>query len=439
MLQAAIEDGSIEQLINITTLPGIYKYAIAMPDIHHGYGFPIGGVAALSMEDGVVSPGGVGYDINCGVRLIATPHSYDEIKDKLPTLINKFYQMIPTGLDCRSNLRISSRDLDDILNQGMKWTVKKGYAQKSDLDAIEEYGSYQIANAESVSDHAKKRGYKQVGTLGSGNHFVEITKVVKIYDEEIARKFDLFENQVNVMIHCGSRGLGHQVCTDYVRLIQKNIGKFGIRLPDKHLACAPLKSEEGERYLQAMAAAANYAWVNRQMITYEVRNILNHLLNTKPYDIEIIYDVAHNIAKLENYDGKKFIVHRKGAARAFGPGHPELPKQYQETGQPVLIPGSMGTASYVLAGLTTSEASFCSACHGAGRRLSRSKAKRTLNYQQLIDDLTAKNILVRGSTKGLIEEAPAAYKDIDSVVEVTEKANIAKKIVKLKPLAVIKG
>ena len=439
ILEAAIEDSAIEQLINMTTLPGIYKHAIAMPDIHHGYGFPIGGVAALSAEDGVISPGGVGYDINCGVRLIITPNNYDEIKDKLSTLINKFYQLIPTGLNCRSNLKISNRDLDSILNDGMKWTVKKGYAQKSDLDSIEEHGCYQIADARSVSERAKKRGYKQVGTLGSGNHFAEIAKVTKIYNSEIAKKFSLFENQVTVMVHCGSRGLGHQVCTDYVRLIQKNIGRYGIKLPDRHLACAPLKSDEGKRYLEAMAASANYAWVNRQVITYQVRQIWNHLLQTAPHDMKIIYDLAHNIAKLENYDNKELIIHRKGAARAFGPNHPELPKQYQETGQPVIIPGSMGTASYVLAGLSSSEQSFCSTCHGAGRRLSRSKAKRTLDYRKITDELEMKNILFRGSTKGILEEAPAAYKDIENVVNIVENAGISQKIAKLEPLAVIKG
>lgn len=440
MLEPVLKERAVEQLINVATLPGVESPALAMPDIHEGYGFPIGGVAAIRTADGVISPGGVGYDINCGVRLLFSSLKADEVKDKITALANQMQRDVPSGVGRGGEMTLDIKELDKVLNTGVEWALKKGYAEKDDLEKIEERGSFRAARAESVSDKAKKRGADQLGTLGAGNHFLEIQEVEMIYDEPVAEKFGIYPGQITVMIHTGSRGLGHQVCTDYVNIMNRAMLKYNIKLPDRELACAPFKSEEGQRYFSAMAAAANFAWVNRQMITYEVRQAWQRVLGKK-IELSLLYDVAHNIAKVEKYNGQEYIIHRKGATRAFGPRSPELPAIYQETGQPVIIPGSMGTASYVLAGTETAmKETFGSTCHGAGRQMSRMAAKRRLDYNELIKILETKGIVVRGgSAKGIIEEAPEAYKNIDDVVRVVHEAGIAKKVAKLRPLAVIKG
>ncbi|MBI3671441.1 RtcB family protein [Candidatus Azambacteria bacterium] len=442
MLDEILDEKAIEQLVNVATLPGVERCALAMPDIHQGYGFPIGGVAAFRTEDGVISPGGVGYDINCGVRLLLSKYSYFEIKDKLPELATGIQKSVPSGVGRGGKLILGRRDFDEVLNMGVNWALKNGYAKKEDLEVLEESGCYAGADASLVSDHAKKRGADQLGTIGSGNHFLEVQEVDEIYDEKIAKEFGLSVGQVTVMIHTGSRGLGHQVCTDYVRLMDRVIENYNIHLPDRELACAPFRSKEGREYFQAMAAAANFAWTNRQVITHSIREVFKNLLkNGEKDELDILYDVAHNIAKLEKHEGKEYIVHRKGATRAFGPESPELPGKYQKTGQPVLIPGSMGTYSYVLAGTERSMTeAFGSSCHGAGRRISRVEAKRRISHERLKNELDKYGVVVRaGSKRGLVEEAPEAYKDVNDVVDVVSKSGLAKKVAKLKPLAVIKG
>lgn len=446
MLEDVFDEKAIDQLVNVATLPGVEKYALAMPDIHQGYGFPIGGVATIRTKDGVISPGGVGYDINCGVRLLTSSYHTQEIEEKLINLANQIQRDVPSGVGRSGDMILTEKDMDEVLEKGVKWALEKGFAENGDLEFLEERGCYKDADAGLVSKRAKQRGRDQLGTIGSGNHFLEIQEVVEIYDENTAKQFGLFQGQVTVMIHTGSRGLGHQTCTDYVQLMDKVIESYGITLPDRELACAPFSSKEGQEYFHAMAAAANFAWTNRQIITYRIRNAWQTLLRSSSYggqrnELTILYDVAHNIAKLEKHNNKEYIVHRKGATRAFGPGHQDLPEKYQKTGQPVLIPGSMGTYSYVLAGTKESdELTFGSACHGAGRQMSRAEAKRSLNYDKLKEDLQKYEVIVRsGSRSGLLEEAPEAYKDIDKVVDVTHNAGIAKKVAKLKPLAVIKG
>lgn len=446
MLEPILDERAVEQLINVATLPGVEGAVLAMPDIHQGYGFPIGGVAAIRAEDGVISPGGVGYDINCGVRLLLSDFHLSDLRDKIVELANQMQRDIPSGVGRGSDLVLSEKELDKVLERGVRWAVKRGYAAEEDLERIEEGGSYASADAFCVSSHAKKRGADQLGTLGAGNHFLEIQEVERIYDNEAAEKFGLFNGQIAVMIHTGSRGLGHQVCTDYVRLMDSAASKYGIKLPDRELACAPFKSEEGQKYFAAMAAAANFAWTNRQIITYYVRQAWDRILrgSTSFKGIEpltLLYDVAHNIAKLEKYNGKEYVVHRKGATRAFGPGSPELPAIYRETGQPVIIPGSMGTASYVLAGTEIAmRQTYGSTCHGAGRRMSRMRSKKTLSLENLKKGLEEKGVVVRGgSARGLLEEAPESYKDIEEVVGVVHGAGIATKVAKLRPLAVIKG
>lgn len=448
MLEQILEDRSLLQLVNVATLSGILKYALAMPDIHEGYGFPIGGVAAMDLECGVISPGGVGYDINCGVRLLTSSFSHSELTPHLVDLANQIARDVPSGVGRGGRMVLDKKDLDAVLQGGVKQMVAEGYGVKEDLEKSEEGGCLANADASLVSERAKDRGRDQLGTLGSGNHFLEIQRVEKIFLPEVAKVFGLYENQITVMIHTGSRGLGHQVCTDYVRLIDTKLPSWGIKLPDRELACAPLDSEEGQRYFKAMAAAANFAWANRQMITNLVRRawerVLSHKISGK-YNLDLVYDVAHNIAKFEEHeiDGKKVKVcmHRKGATRAFGPGRAELPKVYCEIGQPVLIPGSMGTASYVLVGTDAAMTeSFGSTCHGAGRRMSRAESRRRVSGQTLKKELEAKGIIVRcSSLSGLTEEAPLAYKDIDEVVDVVDRAGLAKKVARLVPLAVVKG
>ena len=444
MLEDILDEKAIEQLINIATLPGIEKYALAMPDIHQGYGFPIGGVAAFRTSDGIISPGGVGYDINCGVRLLTSSYSAKELgQELLVKLANQIQRDVPSGVGRGGRFSFKTKDLDDVLNKGVKWALENGYALNEDLEVLEEQGSYPGADASFVSDKAKKRGHDQLGTLGAGNHFLEVQEVVEIFDNESAKAYGLSEGQLVVMIHTGSRGLGHQVCTEYVSKMDQAMEKYNIQLPDRELACAPFESPEGQAYFKAMAASANYAWTNRQLIAYSVRGAFKQVMKQgeKKDHLTIVYDIAHNIAKKEVHDGIEYIVHRKGATRSFGPAHPEIPTKYKDIGQPVLIPGSMGTYSYVLAGTKESmEETFGSSCHGAGRELSRSKARKTLDYNKLKKDLDEYGVVVRaGSAKGLLEEAPEAYKDIDEVVNVVHNAKIAKKVAKLKPLAVVKG
>ncbi|TEU13798.1 MAG: RtcB family protein [Anaerolineales bacterium] len=447
LLEATLRDRSLEQLVNTATLPGIVGYALAMPDIHQGYGFTIGGVAATRYPSGIISPGGVGYDINCGVRLLISSIEADEVKPHISTLISALYRNVPSGVGKKGSIKLSSRQMDQVLEKGAAWAVKQGYGSREDLERIEERGAMAGAEARAVSSRAKERGKNQLGTLGSGNHFLEIEEVVEVYDEEVADTFGLFPGQLAVQVHSGSRGLGHQVCTDYVRSLQEVVRKYHIELPDRQLVCAPLDSPEGRDYFAAMAGAANYAWANRQCLAHLARRTFEEILagKVRNWELTTVYDVAHNIAKIEEYevDGRrtKLCVHRKGATRAFGPGRPELPEIYRAVGQPVLVPGDMGTASYVLVG--TKEAmrtSFGSTCHGAGRVLSRKAAKKRIRGDKLKAELEAQGIQVRAkSMPGLAEEAPAAYKDIEHVVDVVHRAGLARKVAKLRPLAVMKG
>jgi tRNA-splicing ligase RtcB len=443
MLEEVFRDKSIEQLINTATLPGIVKYAIAMPDCHEGYGFCIGGVAATKYPDGVISPGGVGYDQNCGVRLLLSDYSESEIKPHLEKLATEIQKEVPSGLGRGRQIKLSIEQINKILEGGVPYLVEQGYGEKEDIENCEHRGKMEMADANCVSQHAKNRGRDQVGTLGSGNHFLEIQKVAEIFDEEIAKEFGIFKNQIVVMIHTGSRGLGHQNCTDYLRIVIPAYPKYGIKLPDRELACVPFNSPEGQRFFKAMSAACNFAWANRQMVSHYVRKAWKKVLGEKT-NLKLLYDVAHNIAKIEEHevDGQrmKLIVHRKGATRAFPPHHPELPLRYQKTGQPVIIPGSMGTASYVLVGTEKSKEAFFTVCHGAGRTMSRHAAIRSLSGREIINQLEKKGIVVKCySLKGIAEEAPQAYKNVDEVVEVVHNAGLSKKVAKLLPLAVIKG
>jgi len=447
LLAGVEDDRSLEQLVNTACLPGAVKYALAMPDIHQGYGFPIGGVLATALPDGVISPGGVGYDINCGVRLLATHMEQAEIAPYLDDLASALYAHCPSGVGKGGSVELKSGELNRLLESGSRWALKRGYATESDLERTEENGCLEGADAAKVSPRAKERGKGQVGTLGAGNHFIEIDVVDKVLDDTIAQRIGLFEGQVAVQVHCGSRGLGHQVCSDYVKRFQKSISRYGFSLPDRELVCAPLSSPEGRDYLMAMQAAANYAFANRQVLAHLIRRSFEQALAGKisNYHVYQIYDIAHNMARIETHEVKgrlvKLCVHRKGATRAFGPGSPELPAVYRDIGQPVLVPGSMGTASWVLAGTQASMAqTFGSTCHGAGRTMSRKKAKKSIHGPGLREQLETRGIHVRaGSMSGLAEEAPAAYKDVNRVVDVVQNAGIAKKVARLKPLAVIKG
>jgi len=443
MLNKVFEDRSIQQLMNIAVLPGILKYSLAMPDIHEGYGFPIGGVAAFDLETGIISPGGVGYDINCGMRLLKSEYFENEIRPYLDRLAEEIKIQVPSGLGRGHKTKIDKSALDKILEGGSRFLVEKGFGEKEDFERCESGGCMDSADAAAVSEQAKNRGRDQVGTLGSGNHFLEIQKVEKIFDEKIAKTFGLFENQIVIMIHTGSRGLGHQIATDYLRLMVRSMAKYQIQVPDKELACLPFRSPEGQRYFQAMSAGANYAWANRQMITYYVRRSWQKILGKKN-SLKILYDVAHNVAKIEHFlvEGKeiKAIVHRKGATRAFPPYHPEVPKIYQSVGQPILIPGSMGTSSYVLSGQKEGIQSWFSTCHGAGRVMSRQVAIRTISGRDVIRDLESKGIIIKcRSWRGIAEEAPKAYKNIERVVDIVCQSGLSRKVVRLRPLAVIKG
>jgi tRNA-splicing ligase RtcB len=447
LLKGVLGDRSLDQLVNTATLPGAVRYALAMPDIHQGYGFPIGGVVATELPDGVISPGGVGYDINCGVRLLATHFEAQEIKSYVGDLASALYANCPSGVGKGGNIRLKKGELDQIMETGAYWALKNGFATDSDLERTEEEGCIRGADASKVSQRAKERGKAQVGTLGAGNHFIEIDLVEKIADETAARHVGLFLGQVVVQIHCGSRGLGHQVCGDYVKRFQKSIRKYNYQLPDRELVCAPLSSPEGQDYLAAMKAAANYAFTNRQVLTHHIRRSFEQVLAGKVnnFNVHQIYDIAHNMAKVETHtiEGRrlKLCVHRKGATRAFGPGEDVLPRVYRNIGQPVLVPGSMGTFSWVLLGTEGSMAkTFGSTCHGAGRTMSRKRAKKTVHGAGLRQDLEADGIHIRaGSMSGLAEEAPIAYKNVNRVVDVVHGAGIARKLAKLSPIAVIKG
>jgi tRNA-splicing ligase RtcB len=447
LLEGVKNDLSLEQLVNTAALPGAVKYALAMPDIHQGYGFPIGGVVATKLPDGVISPGGVGYDINCGVRLLATHLEHAEAKPHLEDLASALYVNCPSGVGQGGSIKLKSGELDQLMEAGSTWAVRRGLADESDLERTEENGCLAGADAAKVSPRAKDRGKGQVGTLGAGNHFIEIDVVETVFDETVARRIGLFQGQIAVQIHCGSRGLGHQVCTDYVKRFQKVTAKYGFSLPDRELVCAPLSSPEGQDYLAAMKAAANYAFANRQVLAHHIRRSFEKVLAGKVNNHHIyqVYDIAHNMAKIETHevDGSrvKLCVHRKGATRAFGPGSAELPAAYRDIGQPVLVPGSMGTASWVLVGTPASmDRTFGSTCHGAGRTMSRHKAKKSVHGAALRDQLESQGIHVRaGSMSGLAEEAPVAYKDVDRVVDVVHGAGIAGKVARLTPVAVIKG
>jgi tRNA-splicing ligase RtcB len=445
MLEGIGQDRSLNQLVNVCSLPGIQKAALVMPDVHEGYGFPIGGVAATIFPDGAISPGGIGYDINCGVRLLTSNKTVKDIYSYIEPLSKEVYRQVPSGVGKSGFLKLGFKELDKVLTKGVRWAVEEGYANEADVEYIESNGTIPGADPDAVSGHAKERGSDQLGTMGAGNHFVEIDKVVKIFDDEIANAYNLFQNQIVILIHTGSRGLGHQVATDYIKIMLRAMQEYGISLPDRELACVPFSSKEGKEYFGAMGAAANFAFTNRQLITWEVREAWNNILGKNGGELDILYDVAHNIAKIEehviNGEKTKLIVHRKGATRAFAPGNEELPEKYKVSGQPVLIPGSMGTASYVLAGTQKSmDESFGSTCHGAGRQMSRHAARKKVQGDKLRLDLLEKGIVVQaGSIRGIAEEAPVAYKDVHTVVDVVDKAGIAKKVAELKPLAVIKG
>ncbi len=443
MIKQIEKDQTKEQVANVATLPGLVGRSLAMPDAHQGYGFCIGGVAAADPEEGIVSAGGVGFDINCGVRLLASKFEHQEVTVKLQELLNQLFRDIPCGTGKKGLLNIARNELDNVLLNGAQWALEHGFGVERDVAHIEEYGKIPNANPRCVSNRAKDRGHHQIGTLGSGNHFLEIQVVSEIFEEETARRFGLQKNQIVVLIHSGSRGLGHQVCTDYLDIMQDGMRRYGISVIDRQLACVPIKSKEGEDYLQAMAAAANFAFANRQMMTHWTREAFQRILGNG--ELDIVYDVCHNIAKYEEHevDGRKkrVLVHRKGATRAFPKGHPALPEELREFGQPVLIPGSMGTCSYVLVGTEQAmKETFGSSCHGAGRAMSRTRAKKETTVEELMKEMKSKNILVRGETKsGLTEEKPDAYKDVSQVVNVVHGAGIAHKVAKLLPIAVMKG
>ena len=438
-----IEPEAIEQVINVASLPGIVKYSLAMPDCHTGYGFVIGGVAATKLPDGVISPGGIGFDQNCGIRLLLSGYQEKEIKPYLEKLANEIQRGVPSGLGRGKREKLSISQINKILEQGVPYLVEQGYGEKQDIENCEAKGKIEQADANCVSEQAKNRGRGQVGTLGSGNHFIEIQKVAEIFDNETAKIFGLFKEQMVIMVHSGSRGLGHQNCTDYLKIAMQAMPKYGIRLPDRELACVPFNSSEGQRFFKAMSAACNYAWANRQMMTHYIRRVWREILGEKT-ELELLYDVAHNIAKIEEHEvggqKMKLIVHRKGAIRAFPPGHFEVPEKYRALGQPVLIPGTMGTASYILTGIKHGEETFFSVAHGAGRAMSRHAAMRRISGQEVVNSLKLKGIIVKSqSIKGIAEEAPLAYKDVEQIVDVVHQAGLSKKVAKLVPLAVIKG
>jgi len=441
-------DRTLDQISNVACLPGIQKHAIALSDAHQGYGFCIGGVAGTDADSGMISPGGVGYDINCGVRLLRTNLNENSIKNSLPNLLNSIFNNIPSGLGSKGKLSLSYSDLDDVLNYGLKWALDEEYANKYDLEHCEENGFLKNADASLVSQKAKQRAIKQLGSLGSGNHFLEIQRVDEIYNEEIAKKLGIVdENQITVMIHTGSRALGHQVCTDSLRNIERAMKNYNIKVPDRELACVPADTPEAQNYVHQMGCAANFGFCNRQLITHWIRESFQNVFKRDydDLDLNLIYGVCHNILKIEEHDveGKKMKlnIHRKGATRAFPPGHPDVPQSYKEIGQPVLIPGTMGSASYVCVGRPKAmDLSFGSTAHGAGRLMSRSRAKKEYWGDKIKQDLRSRGIIVKAaSIKVIAEEAPGAYKDIDQVVQVSDDLGIVEKVLRLAPIGVVKG
>ncbi len=448
MLESIREEQTLEQVANVAFLPGIVGYSLAMPDIHWGYGFPIGGVAAMNIKDGVVSPGGVGYDINCGVRLLRTSLSEAEVRPRINELINELFLNVPSGLGSEGKIKVSQKEMNRLMVEGAHWAVKRGLGFEEDLDVTEEGGCLGGADPDKISDKAAKRGTPQAGTLGSGNHFLEIQVVKEIFDSHIANIMGITEiGQVLVLIHTGSRGFGHQVCTDHLRVMEQAVSKYGIKLPDRQLACAPIESPEGQDYLAAMACAANYAWANRQCIAHWVRESFSKIFGKSPEKLGMrqIYDVAHNIAKIEEHtiDGRKVkvCVHRKGATRSFPAGHKDIPRCYKEVGQPVLVPGDMGRCSFVAVGTEKAmKESFGSTCHGAGRVLSRGAARRSIRGTDVIRELEGRGIIVKTeSVSSLAEEASQAYKDIIEVIDVVHQAGISRKVAMAIPMGVIKG
>lgn len=448
MLPQITSDEAPEQVANVAFLPGIVGYAMAMPDIHWGYGFPIGGVAAFDTEKGIISPGGVGYDINCGVRLLRTDLTDNEIRGRMEDLVRSIFNNVPSGVGSTGKIRIDEREVKDVLINGAQWALKKGFGWKEDIEHIEAHGALQGANPDKVSKRAIQRGRPQLGTLGAGNHFLEIQVVEDIYDREAAKIMGIDDvGQITVMIHTGSRGLGYQVCDDNVKILGRTTQKYGISIPDRQLACAPITSPEGKSYFEQMACAANYAWANRQCIMHWIRESFERVLGKSAEDLgmHLIYDVAHNIAKFEKHrigdETKKLCIHRKGATRAFPPGHDEVPEKYKDIGQPVLIPGDMGTHSYLLLGTDLAmRETFGSTCHGAGRVMSRTKALDRTRGRSISKELADKGIYVlSASSEVLREEVPEAYKDIDTVVDAVHKAGISRKIARMRPLGVVKG
>jgi tRNA-splicing ligase RtcB len=442
-----LEKGAVDQVANVACLPGIQKFSIGLPDIHFGYGFSIGGVGAFSARTGVISPGGVGFDINCGVRLLRTNLMAEDVKPRIKDIVNTLFKNVPSGVGSKGQIRLKEGEIDEVLDNGAKWAVENGFGWEDDLEYLEEEGFMEQADSSKVSDKAKKRGIPQLGSLGSGNHFLEVQMVDEIFNDEAAKVFGLEKGQVTVLIHSGSRGCGHQVCSDYLRLMDRTAKKYNINLPDRQLSCAPADSPEGQDYFQAMAAAANYAWTNRQMIVHWVRESFEQVfhMDSEEMDLGIVYDVAHNIAKKEvhNIKGRntEVFVHRKGATRAFGPGRKEIPLKYRGVGQPVLIPGTMGTASYILHGTEIAmEETFGSTAHGAGRKMSRAGAKRTYKGEEVKEVLGKRGIFIKATSMPIVaEEAPGAYKDVDDVVKTAHQTGISSLVGKMIPLGVAKG
>ena len=449
LISKMVTDRTVDQAANVATLPGIRKHVVVLPDGHEGYGFPVGGVAATDLEHGVISPGGVGYDINCGVRLIRTNLTEDDVRARLRDLVNELFSSIPSGVGSEGAIKLTRTELDELLVEGVRWAVQRGYGTDHDVEACEEGGRMAGADPASVSDTARKRGTPQLGSLGSGNHFLEVQKVDKIFDERAAKVMGINQTgQLTVLIHCGSRGFGHQICTDYLRVSESALPKYGLMLADRELACVPNNSKEGEGYRKAMYSALNFAWANRQMITHWTRKTFERIFKSKEssLDMDLIYDVSHNIAKVERHKVDEngimdVVVHRKGATRAFPAGMEQVPRKYRGIGQPVIIPGSMGTASWILLGNQKSlDLSFGSTAHGAGRTMSRSAAKRSYTAEVVKTTLESKGIYVKALTKeGIVEETPDAYKDVDAVANVSHSLGIATKVVRLVPIGVIKG
>lgn len=447
LLQKMLSDRTIMQARNVSSIPGIVGHSVVLPDGHEGYGFPVGGVAAMDAEEGMISPGGVGYDINCGVRLLRSNLTEQTVRSKLKELVTDLFSSIPSGVGSKGAVKLTHSELDEVLVNGVDWAIDHGYGSSDDSDVCEENGQIKNADPNKVSDKARKRGAPQLGSLGSGNHFLEVQKVAEIHDEEAAKRMGIKEGTITVLIHCGSRGFGHQVCSDYLRVSEQAMEKYNIHLPDRELACVPNNSEEGDSYRKAMFAALNFAWSNRQMLTHWTRNSFQRVFNQTESDLDmkLVYDVAHNIAKVEKHkvDGRErnLVVHRKGATRAFPANRDEIPLKYRDLGQPVLVPGSMGTASWILLGQPNSmDLSFGSTAHGAGRTMSRSQARRNYTEDDVKKSLNDKGIFIKALTRdGVVEETPQAYKDVDAVVNVSHNLGIATKVAKLLPIGVIKG